>query len=191
VGEARILAGFVQGTLEGLDPELAGRVCARIQPASAERLQSSSRIAWLPVAIDVELTEALFAELGAARARAQLRDNLRRSFDLPVLRNLLDTAVRLLGRDPERVLRWAPQVWSQLYRDSGALRYVPIGPGDSRMELSDLPDVITRSRDWLDGTAAAISAVFDVLRTSGDVHLADVDPIARTARFEVTWKVEV
>ena len=106
----RILAGFVQSTLEAVEtlgPDAAERVRARMRPESLEAMRQASRIAWIPLLLDVELTNAIFAQVGAQRGRAFMRDNLRRSFDLPVLRGLLDTAMRLLGRDPERLLRWS------------------------------------------------------------------------------------
>jgi hypothetical protein len=76
----RVLAAFVQSTLEAVDalgPDVAGRVRARMRPESLAALRDASRIAWVPLALDVELTDCLYAELGTQRGRAFMRDNLR------------------------------------------------------------------------------------------------------------------
>lgn len=184
----RILAGFVHSTLDAMPADVADRVRARLAPETLAALGAASRIAWVPIAYDVEVTDALYLEVGPERARAFLRDNLRKSFDLPVLRGLLDTALRLLGRDPERVLRWAPKVWSQLFRDVGSLRFEVSGPGEARLVLSDLANDVLRSIPWLDGTAGAVTAVFDVLRVDGEARLEGPDRAARRAVLVLRWK---
>jgi hypothetical protein len=187
----RVLAGFVQSTLDalaGLGPGAAARVRARMAPASLAAVAEASRIAWVPLALDIELTNWLYAEVGMERGRAFMRDNLRKSFDLPILRGLLDTALRLLGRDPERVLRWAPKVWGHLFRGAGSLRFEEAGACAARLVLADLPDEVLRGSEWLDGTAGAAAAVFDILRVDGEVRLEGPDRSARTAAIHATWK---
>jgi hypothetical protein len=189
----RVLAGFVQSTLEAVDalgPELAGRVRARMQPESLAALRDASRIAWVPLALDVELTDCLYAEVGPERGRAFMRDNLRSAFDGPILRGLLDAALRLLGRSPERVLRWAPKVWSHLFRDAGGLHYVAVGANAARLELTELADEVMRSEPWLDGSCGAVGAVFDILSVDGAVTLDGPHRASRTAAFVVGWKLE-
>ena len=184
----RILAGFVQGTLAGLEPASARRVRARLAAETLEVLERSSRLAWLPIEIDVELTHAIYLEFGAGRAHELFRRNLSAALDSPILRSFAQGALRLFGASPERVFGWAPRAYAQIYRDSGAMRFRAEGPGVARLELSELPPVIASSRNYLDGVAGSIAAGFDLMGVKGEVAIERFDPVRRSACFRLEWE---
>lgn len=189
----RILAGFVQGTLAAAserDADLGERVAARLAPETRERLEHTSRIAWLPLAVDVELTHAIYAELGPVRARELFRRNLTGALDAPVLRSLAQGALRILGASPARVFGWAPKVYGQLFRDAGEMRFELDTPGSARLELERLPPCVAESADYLDGIAAAIAGGFDFLDGKGEVRMESHRPAARRATFRLEWDEE-
>jgi hypothetical protein len=186
----RILAGFVQGTLAAVsaqDPALGERVRARLAPATRERLARASRIAWVALELDVELTHAIYAELGAVRARELFRRNLSGALEAPVLRSLAQGALRLFGASPARLFGWAPKVYAQIYRDAGAMRFALDAPGSARLELTELPPAVAASRSYLDGMAAAVAAGFDLMGVKGEVRLESHEPAAARARFRLEW----
>jgi hypothetical protein len=186
----RILAGFVQGTLaavSALDVELGKRVASRLAPETRDRLTQSSRIAWLELAIDVELTHAIYAELGPARAQELFRSNLAGALDAPVLRSLAQGALRLFGASPARVFGWAPKAYSQLFRDAGVMRFVLDAPGSARLELEALPSCAAESTPYLDGIAASIAGGFDFIGAKGEVCIESHSPAARRASFRLEW----
>jgi hypothetical protein len=184
----RILAGFVQGTLAGLEPASALRVRARLAPETLALLERSSRLAWLPIEVDVELTHAIYRELGSGPAHELFRRNLAAALDSPILRSFAQGALRLFGASPERVFAWAPRVYAQIFRDSGAMRFQPEQPGVARLELSELPPAIASSRDYLDGVAGSISAGFDLMGLKGEVEIERFDPVQRRACFRLDWE---
>lgn len=184
----RILAGFVQGTLAALEPASALRVRARLAPETLAVLERSSRLAWLPIEIDVELTHAIYVELGAGRAHELFRRNLSAALDSPILRSFAQGALRLFGASPERVFGWAPRAYAQIYRDSGAMRFRAEEPGLARLELSELPPAIASSRNYLDGVAGSIAAGFDLMGVKGEVSIERFDPIRRSACFRLDWE---
>jgi hypothetical protein len=184
----RILAGFVQGTLAGLEPDVRARVRARLAPEAAAALERSSRIAWLPIEVDVELTRAIYAELGAGRARELFRRNLSSALDAPILRSLAQGAVRLLGTSPARLFSWAPKAYAQIYRDAGEMGFETDGGCSARLELAALPPVVAASREYLDGLGASLAAGFDFLGRKGEVALERFDPAGRRARFHLEWE---
>jgi hypothetical protein len=188
VQRPRILAGFVQGTLAGLEPAIAARVRARLAPETAATLERSGRLAWLPIEVDVELTHAIYAELGAGRAHELFRRNLSSALDTPILRSLAQGALRLFGASPARLFAWAPKAYAQIYRDSGDMRFETDAPGSARLELSLLPPAIAQSRDYLDGVAGAIAAGFDLMALKGEVTIERFDPPGRRASFRLTWE---
>jgi hypothetical protein len=190
VQQPRVLAGFVQGTLAGLEPAVGARVRARLEPETVRTLERSSRIAWLPIEVDVELTRAIYAELGAGRARELFRRNLSDAFDTPILRSLAQGALRLFGASPVRLFSWAPKAYAQIYRDSGEMRFEAGAPGSARLELTLLPPAIAESRDYLDGVAGSIAAGFDFMDLKGEVTVERFDPPGRRASFRLAWEDE-
>ena len=186
--QPRILAGFVQGTLAGLDPASGSRVRMRLTPETAARLERSSRLAWLPIEVDVELTHAIYAELGPGRAHELFRRNLSAALDSPILRSLAQGALRLFGASPERLFAWAPKAYSQIYRDAGVMRFQSEPPGVARLELSELPPAIASSQPYLDGVAGSIAAGFDLIGLKGEVTLERFDPPRRRASFLLEWE---
>jgi len=186
----RILAGFVQGTLAAVaaqDAALGERVRARLAPATRERLARASRIAWVALDLDVELTHAIYAELGPVRARELFRRNLSGALDSPVLRSLAQGALRLFGASPARIFGWAPKAYAQIYREAGEMRFALDAPGSARLELHALPPAVATSRSYLDGMAAAVAAGFDLMGVKGEVRLESHEPVAARARFRLEW----
>ncbi len=184
----RILAGFVQGTLSGLEPALAESVRGRLASGTLATLERSSRLAWLPIEIDVEVTHAIYAELGAGRAHELFRRNLSAALDTPILRSLAHGALRLFGASPTRLFGWAPKVYAQLFRDAGEMRFESDGPGSARLELSRLPAAVAESRVYLDGVAGSIAAGFDFMGMKGEVTIERLDPAGLRACFRLAWE---
>jgi hypothetical protein len=188
VSQPRILAGFVQSTLSGVPPGSRDGVRARLAPSTLATLERSSRLTWLPIEVDVELTHAIYAELGAGRARELFRRSLSTALEAPILRSLVQGALRIFGATPARFFGWAPKAYAQLYRDAGAMRFERDEPGSARLELSGLPPVVAASRDYLDGMGGAVAAGFDVMGVKGEVTLERLDVSAGTACFRLSWE---
>lgn len=187
----RMLAAFVQGTLDsidGADAELGRRVRARMRPDLLQTLESASRIGFVPLDLDVEITRCLFAEAGPERARHIFRRNMAATFEAPVLRSFMGMAVRLRGGDPARLLDWCSKVWSQIYRDAGSIEFWALGDAAGRFELRGLPEVLAGEPAYLDGLAASISAIFDLLEVPGAVELQAVDASSGRAILSAAWE---
>lgn len=187
----RIFAGFVRSTLDTVDrvdADLGARVRASLKPESRHTLELASAVSYVPVEIDVEVTERLFDEAGATRACEVLHENLSISLETPLLSALVSGALRLFGRAPARVLGWAPKMWSQIYRDAGTMEWVAEGTGAGRFELRELPACVAASRPYLIGIAAALSAGLEMIGVEGDVEVEGVDVAARNVTLRVSWK---
>jgi hypothetical protein len=187
----RIFAGFVRSSLDAvdrIDAALGRRVRARLAAETARVLDEASPVSYVPVALDVEVTECLFAEAGAARACEVMRQNLAITFESPLLSALVSGALRLLGRAPARTFSWSSKFWSQLYRDAGTLSYFAETPTSGRLELRELPACMAASDNYLLGMAAAVGATFELLGVEGDAQLGRVDVEARRADIQLSWK---
>lgn len=187
-GEPRILAGFVHGTLEVIDAQggdLGARVRAELKPDTLEAIQNAWSAAWVPVALDVELSLAFCRVAGAEEASEAMRRNMAEAFHKPMLRAVIDGAVRILGLSPGKLVRWAPRIWPLVMKDAGVMRVASEKEGEATVWLEGLPPLIADERDYLMGTASAIAAVFDLAGTAGDCRL--VEHGQGRARFHLRW----
>jgi len=185
-----MLAGFIQSSLEsieGMDAALGREVRARLKPETRATIESASSIGLVSVDLDVELTECFFAIAGPERARAALRDNLRQSFDRPILKPVIDGAFAIFGRSLVKVIGWAPKVWGLIYRDAGEMVVGEARDGRVRLDLLDIPLVIASSPNYLYGSAETFAGFFDVAGVDGAVDLIGPDLTSRSAGFELTW----
>lgn len=146
-------------------------------------IETASAISWLPVEVDVELTECFFQVAGAERARRAFREAIAQAIERP----LLEGALGIFGRDPVKILRWVPKAWSLIYRDCGEMRCAQAGEGSARLELGLLPEPIVHSRFHLTATAATLPAFFDWLGIEGRVRLEGPCATTRTATFHLSW----
>lgn len=187
--EPSIIAVIVKSSLVELgklDADLPKRVLAAMQPGHREALESASRISWLPVAVDVDLTEALFAVVGRGTAMRTLRDTMRDAVSTPLLRPLLQSAVRLHGDDLPRLMQWAPRVWSVVYRRCGQMEVASDGH-TAILQLSALPAAICDSQHYLAGTAAAVEGLLVGLGITASARLDGPYPELAEARIRVRW----
>jgi hypothetical protein len=186
----RMLAGFIQSSLEaidGMDSALGREVRERLKPETRTTIESASPIGLLSVDLDVELTECFFAVAGAERARAAFRENLRQGFDRPILKPVLDGAFAIFGRSLARVIGWAPKVWGLVYRDAGEMVVGDAREGHVRLELIDIPLVFATSPNYLSGSAETFAGFFDVAGVDGAVRLIEPCLESRRAGFDLTW----
>jgi hypothetical protein len=184
-----MLASFVQGSLSAideLDADLGRQVRAAMKPDTLEELESASRVSWIPLHIDIELTECFFEVAGEERAFQALRDNLANALDSTVLKPLLDGAFAIFGRSPAKILRWTPKVWSLLYRNCGELSLAKSDDHSAVLEATDLPPELVANANYMKGTAAAILGFFQVLGVDAECKLQG--QMGNSTTLLVTWK---
>jgi hypothetical protein len=189
--QPRIFAAFVRSsldTVDRVDAALGARVRARLRPETVHALDEASAVSFVPVELDLDVTESLFAEAGTPRACEVMRENLSLTFESPLLSALVSGGLRLLGRSPARLLGWSSKFWTQLYRDAGTLDFVVDGTHAGRLVFRDLPPCIAASKPYLLGMAAALGASFEMMDVEGEATLGAVDAAACSAEICVAWK---
>lgn len=185
--EPQILAAFVQGTLDVVrrcESQLGRSISDRVPAPTLERIGSASAISWLPLRDDVDLTAALFAVAGEERSRLALREVMAEAMEKRFLRALTQGASALLGRSPERLVRWAPRVWEAIYRNAGHL-VAQCSDAAGELELLDAPQSIVASPCYFEGTAAAVEGALAWF--GADAQCRVVEGAARPT-IAVRWK---
>lgn len=170
---------------ETLGADQARRILATVPAATMAAIQSATRVDWLPIRADLELVEAIDAGSGRDGTRRWGRAALRRSMDRPLLKPLLDAAVRLFGLSPAGVFRMAPQGWKATFRGCGDVVVASSEPGRVRLELRGAPSAL-RHEAFLASIAGSFEAIFDLTKAPDGrvaVELRDASDPA----FVATW----
>ena len=189
--QPRIFAAFVRSsldTLDRIDAALGARVRGRLAPETERALREATSVSFVPVEVDVDVTECLFAVAGHERACEVMRENLAVTFESPILAALVSGGLRLLGRSPARLLGWSAKFWGQLYREAGTMAFEADGETSGHLRLTGLPACIAGSRPYLLGMAASLGAAFEAMGVDGDAQVAAADAAAGTASIRVSWK---
>jgi hypothetical protein len=187
--QPRMRANHIQQNVASLGLLGASVVRAVKDDLGAEqlaRIESASRVEWLPVEVDVALTEAVARVTGEAGLRQWSRAAMAASVEAPFLKPIVKAAIALFGLTPASVLRHAPTGWKQVYLDCGVIRFESVNDRHVRLHLDDAPLQMTQSQPYLVGTAGAWEAAFDIANASGgEVKLTIPSPTS--AVFDVTW----
>ncbi|HTN53651.1 MAG TPA: hypothetical protein VML50_14675 [Anaeromyxobacter sp.] len=188
IAEPLVRARHLKSLLTAVDAlACAPAVRAHVGAAVLGATEGASGIDWLPLEHDLAFTGAIYQVLPAAEADAFFRAHTSASFEGPLLRTMVDTAVRLFGLDPGSWARWVPKGWSMIFRGTGEWSVGAIRPGEARLGLAALPDEAIAHAHWLRSVARSLDALCDLARCTGGMELAAVDLAARRADFVLRW----
>ena len=186
MSEPQMRAHHLQSSLEAVDvlgPEVTADVHSRVSPSTLETIRRAPHD-WLPIALDVELTEAIAAVIGIEGVRRWSHDALARSLDKPFMSPLLG-ALRVFGVTPAGYTKLGPRGWAGIYRDAGALVREQTGPSEVLLTHVDVPPVVMASEATHEGTAGAFEVVLKACRVAGEVRLSrGVDEV----RYIMSWR---
>ncbi len=174
-GEPAVRARHLKALLSFADRqpgEVAARVRQRMGPEALRRIADASGIEWLPFELDLDLTRHVHAVLGPDEFVRFFRQQTLAAFEGPLLKTLVDTAVRMFGLDPMSWARWVPMGWSLLFRNCGAWTSETAVPGTVVLRLSGAPAAAAGDPVWPDSVAASLSALVDMARARGRVEAA-------------------
>ncbi|NNL65515.1 MAG: hypothetical protein HKP30_04675 [Myxococcales bacterium] len=175
---ATLAAGGRLERLVEIDPELVAEV------------EAAPRTAWLPIALNVRMVEAMAGAFGAERGLTILAECVYAQFDTPLWRNFVAGGIRLLGRDPGSLGRWIPQALKLVFRDCGAWSAERSSPTELTVTARELPPELAHHELWIRSLAIGFSPLLTLCRTSGASELEALDADAGLATFVVRWKGE-
>jgi hypothetical protein len=149
-------------------------------------VEESSRVAWLPLALDVELTEAVDRACGRARMKHWCRDAIARSTEGPLLRPLI-LGLQALGFAPHNTLKRAPYGWTLIYRGCGELRYERVSERECALVQDDVAPAMLASEPYLDGIAGAFEAAIAIAGGRDPEVTAEHDLAQRRVLYRCRW----
>ena len=125
VSAVRDLLDFV----DVFEPGTRAKVLATFPAETLELLETSPRTSWFSIEHDHFVADALIAVLGKERAIECWRDSMEHLMDRPLLRTFVSGMVRILGKDPARVVSMVPKGWPLAFHDFCDVRFER-GPAD-------------------------------------------------------------
>jgi hypothetical protein len=177
----QIRASYLQSSLAALarlDAREEAQVRARFGAAQIERVESAVRMSFLPLELDVALTEAVERVCGRPRALRWNADAVVYAARGPLL-GPVRLALLRLGMTPHAALRQVPRAWGLVYHACGFLGYERCGETEARLVHLDVPELVLSSDAYPHGIAGAFEGVIEVGGGRGSVQVELDRPRAR------------
>lgn len=191
VGERPVVRGRHMKSLVGaLEAWEGGARPLALLPAEALRtISGAGGLDWLPMALNLQATRAIYDGLGAAGADRFFRAHTLSSFDGPILQTMVTTGVRILGLDPASFARWVPKAWHMIFRGVGewTVGAQPPGATSVLLTLGSLPSECADDQVWARSVARSLDALFDLARVRGTVDLPPRAHGGREVQLELRW----
>jgi hypothetical protein len=173
--------------VEGLEAALRAQVLAGVAPDLPARIREATSVAWMPLAENVQLADAIANCLGEQRARPFFREVLLLEYQSSLLKPFVEGITRALGVTPAVFVKMAPRGWELVYRDCGVLEGSVLSEHEATLVLSELPSVCVRNKLWLDAVRSTFYTAFDLSRVQGEIDWAELNFAGRRATMRFHW----
>ncbi len=162
---------------------------ALLPPAWLPQVVAASGLAWLPIEENLVVTRVIYDGLGQAEADRFFRDHTLASFDGPILKTMVTTAVRIFGLDPASWARWVPQAWHLLFRGCGDWQVGEVKAGAQvvTLRVAGLPPPCAEDPVWIRSVARSLEALLELARVRGVVETEPRPRGAREVVFTLRW----
>jgi hypothetical protein len=165
----------------------SGRIRAKTLPSTLATVAESTPGAWLPIELNVELTENLSVVLGAERTREFFRSMTLAEYQTSLFKTFLATVTRLLSLTPAVFVKMTPRGWNLVFRACGVFRPLEREGRTARLLFSAIPEVCCKNQLWLESVRSAFYTAFDLSQVTGEIIWDDLDLDARRAVFLFRW----
>jgi hypothetical protein len=176
------------GSIERLPPEDSERVRALVPEPLVRTVADATSVDWLPLETNLVVTRAVHGGLGDARFYRFFRDQLADAFSGPLLRVIVDAALRVFRVDATSFASWVGRGWGLIFRDCGDWTVERAGPGMARLRIEALPAACIEDEVWLRSVSHSLDAFWVLARTQGDCTYVGRDVERRVASYELRWK---
>jgi hypothetical protein len=154
---AAVLAD-VLAFLDSTAPGERARVEATLPPDVVETIAEASRVAWLPVEVDIALSDHLLARMGTEAFRRFSVRATHAALEVPLLAGPARLLRAALEKSPTAVFRTLGLGWKLGYRRMGVIAFRASGEREGTVVFEGLPEPVLDSegmRVALEGIVAA------------------------------------
>jgi hypothetical protein len=172
-----------------LAPEERRAVFARIGEEAVAQIESSIGLAWLPMALHMDLSDAVRAAVGPRRNVDVWRETMLATWSRPLLRGFVETVTKVFGLGPGGIVRQAPRIYGHLTKGCGEISFEAAAGGDgARVVLTGFPADRFDFDCYVEGTQGCIESTFPLTRTRGEVSVVSKTPERGEVHYELRWK---
>lgn len=188
VQDPLIKASYFAGNIKALDAlGKEGEAAARARLVTVLKgFDGLSRLDWVPLSSDVEMTRVIF-EIGGLRGlRAVNKRSSLMAIEGPLVRPFVNAAVALIGPTPKGLLKFLPKAWQASTRGLGTIEMTGLGDGAGTIVFEDLPRQLLGDVPWLEGFCGVIEGIYETTRHTGTAP----SPRVQDGRvyYDVSWK---
>jgi hypothetical protein len=182
---ARHMKSFVEA-LSGLEDARAPAILAATPPGMLETIEQATPSAWLPVELNVQLTE-LTTQTLADEAFDFYRRMMLAEYETSLFKSFVAMSIRLLGLAPSTFVKMTPRGWPLVFRRCGKFRALEQSTGYALLRVTELPEICTRNEVWLESVRAGFASAFELTKTPGRVEWHELSLPLRRAIFVFRW----
>ncbi len=177
--------------INGLRPSDSAHVRALAKPETLVEVENCLPSAWLPIELDVELTDHVSNVLGAARAHQFYQRLTLGDYETSVFKSFIEMTVRLIGLSPNTYVKMVPHGFGLIYRDFGTFRPLERSDNRARLLFTAIPSACVKTPLWLESVRSSFHTAFDLTQTRGQVDWDELDLPGRRAIFAFRWKASL
>lgn len=141
---------------------------------------------WLPLELQLELLDAMLEEMGAARWERFVTAHFAATVEQPYLKDVFETAVRLLGVGPATVFRVFGRTWMNITRNCGEFYVSEINQNGTVLHMQRLPD-IARIDTFVYGFRFTMQGVIEAFGRRGLVEQRSYNSLTRSVSYTARW----
>ena len=182
---ARHMKSFVEA-VQGLEDERAEAILGATRPGMLETIEEATPSAWLPLELNVELTELTSQRL-AKEAFDFYRHMMLAEYETSLFKSFIAMSIRMLGLAPSTYVKMTPRGWPLVFRRCGVFRALEQSKGRALLRVTELPEICTRNEVWLESVRAGFASAFDLTKTPGRVEWHELSLPLRRAVFVFQW----
>lgn len=183
---ARHMKTFVE-TIGALEPPVRERIRARLPSEHVVAIDEAVPAVWLPMAINLSVTDAVSLELGPRDAHAFFRALVSAEYETDTFRAFLASVARLLGLTPTTYVKMAPRGWELVFKNCGALRPLARERHQAWLEYTNIPSICLQNDLWIESVRSSFYSAFDLTRVPGEIRWEELDFHKRRAVFRFVW----
>jgi hypothetical protein len=174
------------GAVRRLPPTKQLAVLANLEEL-VERIEAASSLEWMPVTVNLTLTDAVYRALGDTEGDLFFTNWIKRQMNAPPFAGLVRTGLNLFGFDTEALARWIPKAFDLMYRDYGEFKIERVGEGPLKVELCAMPHELVHHPNWQRSVGCGLAALFFLTGVKGNVKLDGFDARRGAMRFALRW----
>lgn len=185
-GQPQIKASYFAGNIQALSVLGPREADARAHLESVLRgLESLSRLDWVPLSWDIEVTRVAEAMGGLAAVRALNKRAMLLSLEGPLIRPIVAGGVGLFGPTPRTFVRMLSHAWSAATRELGSITVANLNDDGGRVDFVGLPPAALSDAIWLEGFCGVIEGIYETTRHRGSATSPRV--VDGVASYDCEW----